>query len=98
MYILVLISLAGVLVFQYWTSKRIKQMEHTIARTKDRLLKAKVHHEEVRDKRKVTEVEETHCEERVRDMKILIEDLQMRVGAKKKESVQAGGQKAGTRW
>ena len=98
MYIIVLITLAGVLVFQYGTSKRIKQMERTIARTKERLMKAKVHQEEVRDRHKVTETEETRSEERVRDMKILIEDLEGRVGAHKKQETAASGQKVGTKW
>ena len=98
MYIIVLITLAGVLVYQYWTSKRIKQMERTIARTKERLVKAKVNQEEARDKHKVTEAEETHQEERLRDMKILIEDLEIRVSAKKKQAALADGGKAGMRW
>ena len=98
MYIIVLITLAGVLVFQYWTTKRIKQMERTIARTRDRLIEAKTKHQEAQDKRKVSEAEETRSEERVRDMKILIEDLGMRVSAKKKEDVLVDGGKAGMKW
>ena len=98
MYVLVLITLAGVLVFQYWTTKRIKQMERTITRTKGRLLEAKTKHEEAQNKRKISEAEETCSEERVRDMRILIEDLGMRVSAKKKEAVLVDGGKAGMKW
>lgn len=71
-----LLVVAGV---KYYASVRMRQLERRLRLVKDDLLKAKDQYRGVHDKENEVESDESHFEERIRRMKEVIQDVQLRL-------------------
>ncbi len=78
----VITTLVIVVVVKYYTANEMRKLEQRLGIVKDDLHSAKGRLHEVEKKQDTIKTEETDFEDRVRRIKEVIEDIQMRMSAK----------------
>ena len=82
MLIWVVFSLAGVVLVKYYTSNEMHKLERRLATAKNDLHRIKRRYEEVQEERNEVAAEAALQEERIRSMKELIQDINIRLTAR----------------
>ena len=79
MLIWVIAALALVVGVKYYTSLQMRNLEHRLNVVKDSLHEVKEMYSEAQTKQEEASEQEGHHEERIRSMKEIIQDIQMRL-------------------
>ncbi len=79
MFIWVLVGLFFVVGIKYYTSLQMRRLERRLGTVKDSLLKVKKMYKEAQIRQEEASEEEGYHEERIRYMKEIIQDIQMRL-------------------
>jgi len=85
---LVLLALAGVVGMKYYTSMGMRKLERRLRGVQQDLDKVKSQRKEKEEEQKAMAVEEDLCEERIRSMKDIINDLEYRLTTSKEEEAE----------
>ncbi|MBS11058.1 MAG: hypothetical protein CME19_05575 [Gemmatimonadetes bacterium] len=88
MFYLLICAFAGVLGVKYYTSMGMRKLEHRLRGVQQDLDKVKGLKKEKEDEQKEMADEEDLCEERIRSMKDIINDLEYRLTTSKAEETE----------
>ena len=89
MFYLFLLCFAGVVGVKYYTSMGMSALEKRLREVQRALDRVKVQRKETEDAQKSMSGEELSCEERIRSMKDIIQDLEYRLTTAKEEEKEA---------
>jgi len=79
MWIWILVSISSIVIVKYWTSKQTGKLNRRLDRARWDLQKAKKQHKDAQQKQESIKAQEELQIERIRHMKDLIQDIQIRL-------------------
>ena len=92
MFIWVIAALGLVVGIKYYTSIQMRRLEHRLNTVKDSLQRVKKMYTEAQSEQEDTAEDEGHHEERIRFMKEIIQDIQIRLtSSEKPEETESAG-------